>query len=76
MQAHIGLLPTVKILERTILPTLTASSIYSPHLESQPDMAHTEAHRRRRGRGDMSHELEKAAGIRLGIGERPTPASS
>ena len=34
-------------------------------------MAHTEAHRRRRGRGKMRHELEKAAGIRLGIGERP-----
>ena len=59
----------VKILERTISPTLTVSSLYSPHLEFQLDFAHTEAQRRRRGRGEMSHELEKAAGICLRIGE-------
>ena len=37
-------------------------------------MDHTEAHRRRRGRGEMSHELEKAAGIHLRVGARAPPA--
>jgi hypothetical protein len=67
---------SVKILERAISPTLMTSSIYSLHLEFQSGMAHTEAHGRRRGRGEMRHELENAPGICLGIGERPTPASS
>src|SRR5207237_3488539 len=34
---------TVKILERTIFPTFTASSLISPHLEFQPAMVHTAA---------------------------------
>jgi hypothetical protein len=43
---------TVKILQRTISLTFTASPFLSPQLEFQPAMAHTEAHRSRRGRGE------------------------
>jgi hypothetical protein len=66
---------TVKILERTISLTFTASPLISPHLELQPDIAHTKAHVRRRGTGGARYELEEAARVRLRVGERPPPAS-
>ena len=58
----------VKIWKRTISLIFTAYPQIMPQLEFQPDMAHTEAQRRRRGRGEMRHELEKTAGLRFGIG--------